>query len=182
MRTSAFVLLGIVGAAATAQAQGFNMAAAMPMLQYQSQLQSMQPMYNMMSPIQVNSPREQLAQMQQFNESSGMASFNVTGSSSSPAPKPIKIEDPSEQPAAAPAIYPQSGTYNEKVMVTISAPAPGATIYYTLDGTQPHYGSPIYKGPIKVSQSSHVVAFVVPAHGLRSASVTAQYDIHNDVR
>jgi hypothetical protein len=188
MRMTALVVLGIVGAATTAQAQ-FNMSAAMPMLQYQSQLSSMQPMYNMMSPIQVNSPLEQYAQMRAYDE--GMASSDMaTGSmgrmgftgTSARAPKPMKIEDASEQPAATPAFWPKAGSYNDNVMVTISTPTPGATIYYTLDGTQPHYGSPIYKGPIKVSQSSHLVAFVVPQHGLRSATVDAQYQIATEIR
>jgi hypothetical protein len=173
MRMTGLVVLGIVGAAAAAQAQNF--AASMPMLQYQNQLQAMQPMYQMMSPIQVSSPRGQFAQMQEYDQNMAIASLNGTGHA--PAVKPVKIEDPSEQPAASPAIWPKAGSYNDQVMVTITTPTPGATIYYTLDGTQPHYGSPVYKGPMKISQSAHLVAFVVPPHGLRSATVDAQYQI-----
>ena len=54
----------------------------------------------------------------------------------------------------APAIVPLSGTYAKSVTVTLSSPAPTATLYYTLDDTQPTPQSPRYTRPLTLTASA----------------------------
>jgi hypothetical protein len=53
--------------------------------------------------------------------------------------------------APAPSITPQSGTFQNKATVTITDAVPGATLYYTSDGSTPSTSSAVYSGPITVS-------------------------------
>lgn len=57
--------------------------------------------------------------------------------------------------ASTPAFSPAAGTYSSAQTVTISAD-PGATIYYTVDGSTPTTSSPIYTAPISVSATATV--------------------------
>jgi hypothetical protein len=168
MRTTALVLVGVI-VAGTAQAQEIRL----PMLQYGMQVQAMQPMYQMQSPIQTWSAREQLAQMRQDD------SYMPSLAPSLTRPRPVKIEDNSERMAPMPAFWPQPGSYDGTVTVTISTETPGATIYYTLDGSAPQANSARYTGPITVARSAHLVAIAVPPHGLRSPTVDGQYEIQH---
>ena len=169
MRTAALVLVGVV-AATTAQAQG-NMYA--PMAMYATQAQQMAPMFNMQSPTRSFFTQKDLPMMMQ---SDNQSMSNLMSPDS--RPEPVKVEDASERMADVPTVSPQPGSYQGTTMVTITTNVPGATIYYSLDGKLPHWGSPQYTGPIKVSHSAHLMTFVVPPHGLRSPTVDVQYEIH----
>jgi len=61
-------------------------------------------------------------------------------------------------PAPSPVISPDSGSYPAPLSVTISDSLPGATIYYTTDGTNPTNSSPVYSGPIILTTSGTVEA------------------------
>jgi len=52
----------------------------------------------------------------------------------------------------APEISPESGTYVGSVAVTLTAQA-GATIYYTLNGSDPTTASTVYSGPFNVTST-----------------------------
>lgn len=68
---------------------------------------------------------------------------------------------------ATPHIDPPTGTYHttQEVSITVSNPA-NATIHYTTDGTDPTTESPVYTGPITVSESCIVKAIgVAPYYG-----------------
>jgi gliding motility-associated-like protein len=56
--------------------------------------------------------------------------------------------------ADAPVIDTQAGYYASPITVTISSTEPGATIYYTTDGSQPSNTSAQYTGPINISTTS----------------------------
>jgi N-acetylneuraminic acid mutarotase len=75
-------------------------------------------------------------------------------------------------PAAAPAFYPASGNYQTAQTVSLSDATPGATIYYTTDGTLPTSSSAAYQSPITVS-SSQVVQAIAVAPGLPDSAVAS---------
>jgi len=170
-RITAFVLsLGLVGVS-TAHAQCF---CGLMMQSYNSQLQSMQPLYQAQSPFGVFAPRQAFAEM-----SANAREFDNTGgvtAQSHGIPR-TKIEDESERVAPTPTLSLQSGSYDGTITVTITDAVPNATIYYTLDGKAPQWDSPVYTGPITISKSVHLVAIAVPAHRLRSYLATASYEI-----
>ena len=63
---------------------------------------------------------------------------------------------------SSPIITPDSGEYTEPITVTITVPNPrDATIYYTLDGTDPTRDSTLYEGPFTISESCVLKAFAV---------------------
>lgn len=94
-----------------------------------------------------------------------------TGTSSCPLP-PMTAE-------AAPTFAPMPGTYTScPQTVTISAPDPDATIFYTTDGTTPNYTSPIYMSPITVDTTVTIRAIAASGIHLPSDVVVANYVIN----
>lgn len=63
---------------------------------------------------------------------------------------------------ATPIVTPEAGTYDEPITVTITVTNPvDATIYYTLDGTDPTRDSTLYEGPFTISESCILKTFAV---------------------
>jgi len=70
----------------------------------------------------------------------------------------------------------ESGYVSSGSQVTITA-ASGATIYYTLDGSNPTSGSAVYSGPITLTKDTTVKAYAVVS-GMRDSNVsTASYKV-----
>jgi len=68
-------------------------------------------------------------------------------------------------------ISPGNGTYTSPQQVTLSEYTPGATIYYTTDGTTPTTSSTVYTGPINVTTTEVVEAIAVaPSYGTSGVS------------
>ncbi|MGE0447616.1 MAG: chitobiase/beta-hexosaminidase C-terminal domain-containing protein, partial [Vicinamibacterales bacterium] len=61
---------------------------------------------------------------------------------------------------STPAFSPAGGTYSSPRLVTISSSA-GATIHYTVDGTQPDATSPVYTTPLHVATSRTIAAIAL---------------------
>ena len=80
-------------------------------------------------------------------------------------------------PAATPSFAPAAGTYVGTQSVTIADATPGATIYYTTNGTAPTTASSIYSGPITVSSSETVQALAAASGYGTSAVGSAAYTI-----
>ena len=76
----------------------------------------------------------------------------------------------------APTFSPAEGLYTSAQNVTISTTTSGATIYYTLDGTDPTTSSSVYSSPINVSSTTTIKAMAV-ASGNQSSIVSATYTI-----
>jgi hypothetical protein len=72
--------------------------------------------------------------------------------------------------AAPPMFAPAPGDYVASQSVTLSTPTPGATIYYTTDGSAPTTSSSVYSGPLGVSGSETIRAIAV-ASGLQNSVV-----------
>jgi len=77
---------------------------------------------------------------------------------------------------AAPVLSPNGGTYTapQTASVTVTDASPGATIYYTTDGTRPTTGSTRYTGPITVSKPEWILA-IATAPGVPPSSVAQAY-------
>jgi hypothetical protein len=76
-----------------------------------------------------------------------------------------------------PAISPAAGTYSSSVSVTLTDSVPGATIYYTTDGSTPTTSSAVYNGAIAVSSSKTVKAIAAATGYTNSATASAAYTI-----
>ena len=80
---------------------------------------------------------------------------------------------------ATPTFTPIAGTYTQAQSVTISCVTEGATIHYTIDGTEPTINSSTYSSAINVSETTTIKAFAV-ADGYDNSSVaSATYNIVN---
>ena len=81
------------------------------------------------------------------------------------------------------------GFYHDPITVTLTTPTPGATIYYSLDGTSPiqvatrgqtYVGMP-YSGPLTIDRTTCVTAVATKAHWKASPMVTSTYVYVEDV-
>jgi len=97
-----------------------------------------------------------------------------------PTASPTATSTATETPAqtvATPLISPGGGTFRRKVTVRISDATPGATIYYTLDGTDPTTASTVYfagkknKGFKLIGLGAHTVKAKAVAAGFNDSDI-----------
>ena len=75
-----------------------------------------------------------------------------------------------------PIFSPNGGTVTNGTLVTISTITPGATIYYTTDGTTPTTNSLMYPGPVPTEGSSFVLKALSVENGYSNSIIaTATY-------
>ena len=77
----------------------------------------------------------------------------------------------------APTFSPAAGTYTTAQNVTISTTTEDATIYYTVDGTDPTTESTQYTSAITVSETTTIKAIAVKADYNNSSVASATYNI-----
>ena len=82
---------------------------------------------------------------------------------------------------ATPTFSLAPGSYTNTQSVTISDITPGATIYYTTNGSTPTTSSTKYTGPISVSVTETLEAIAVATGYTNSAVATAAYTIGNPI-
>jgi hypothetical protein len=80
------------------------------------------------------------------------------------------------QRLATPTFSPVPSSYTGAQVVTITAAA-GATIYYTLDGSQPTLGSAVYSGPLNIAATTTINAMAVQSGMLTSTTAVGSYTI-----
>ena len=73
--------------------------------------------------------------------------------------------------ASSPQILPNGGTFINQVGVVITTATAGATIRYTLDGSQPSSASPIYSGPISITSTNVVINAIASKPTLDNSDV-----------
>jgi hypothetical protein len=85
---------------------------------------------------------------------------------------------------ATPAFSPGAGSYSGSQSITITCGTSGATIRYTLDGSEPSSSSAVYSGPISVSSTTTVKAKAFKSGMTQSdtASVTYTINIPDNMR
>jgi hypothetical protein len=79
---------------------------------------------------------------------------------------------------STPTFSPGAGTYGTSQSVTISDSTPGATIYYTTDGTTPTTSSAVYSIPIPISSTETIKAIAVASGYSNSSVASATYSIN----
>ena len=88
----------------------------------------------------------------------------------------------SEQPIAeAPTFSPAEGTFLVGQTVAISTTTADATVFYTLDGTDPTESSAVYSTPIEVNATTTIKAMAAASGYANSAIATATYTIHEPI-
>ena len=81
---------------------------------------------------------------------------------------------------AAPLLSPASGSYASGQQANIEESTPGASIYYTTDGSVPTGSSLLYSGPFPLTRSQTVNAVAI-IDGLSSAGASNTYTINAQV-
>lgn len=84
--------------------------------------------------------------------------------------EPVQVTKPTFDPAA--------GEYTEAQTVTIACSTPGATIHYTVDGTEPTTQSAVYGEPIAVGETTTIKAIAVKEGMTDSEIAEATYTIN----
>lgn len=94
---------------------------------------------------------------------------NYDGTGTVTPPDPDRVEDP--------AFSPMAGTYTNSVNVKLSCSTTGASIYYTLDGTEPSVNNTLYTTDgINLTETTTIKA-VAYLDGMYSTTTTATYVI-----
>ena len=82
-------------------------------------------------------------------------------------------------PAATPVITPATGSFTSAQMVSMTDTTSGASIFYTLDGTQPTASSTPYTVPFNVSSTTTVMAIATATNFSTSATATSVITIQS---
>ena len=82
-----------------------------------------------------------------------------------------------QETVATPTFTPEAGTYSEAISVTISCATDGATIYYTIDGSNPMEDGSVYTSAINITETTTVKAFAMKEGYLNSGVASATYTI-----
>jgi hypothetical protein len=84
-----------------------------------------------------------------------------------------------ESKAAAPVFGPAAGSYSAGVQVTITSATPGASIFYTTDGSTPTSGSTLYSGVVTVTETTTFNAIAINTGFVPSTVSSAAYTIQD---
>ena len=79
---------------------------------------------------------------------------------------------------ATPVFSPAPGTYRSAQNVTLADTTPGATIYYTTDGSTPTTSSTVYSGPVAISATTTINAIAAASGFTNSAEASGTYAIN----
>jgi formylglycine-generating enzyme len=90
-----------------------------------------------------------------------------------------KLTEPKKQ-VATPVISPEGGIYTEPQEVTITSQTEGATIRYTLDGSDPSESSAVYSSPVQISTTTTLKAKGFRSGWTPSEIASSIYNISTD--
>jgi beta-glucanase (GH16 family) len=104
---------------------------------------------------------------------SGSLMCGCGGNAGTAVPTPAPDPSPSSGPQTSPPLFFTANAQNGAVIVTLEPAAPGATVYYTTDGSLPTTASQIYEAPFLVASNLTVNAMAV-ANGGTPSKVNSQ--------
>jgi hypothetical protein len=87
----------------------------------------------------------------------------------------VNVIDPNLETVATPTASPEAGNFNEAQTVTLSCTTDGATIYYTIDGSNPTITSTLYSSAISIEVTTTVKAIAFKENMNDSGILTAVY-------
>jgi sugar lactone lactonase YvrE len=112
-------------------------------------------------------------------DSDGQIAFDTAGNMYfTDGPARIRKVALALQTAATPTFSPVAGTYTAAQSVSISDTTPGATVYYTTDGSTPTSTSTAYTAPIAVGSSETIKSIAMEVGYYPSAIASAAYTIN----
>lgn len=116
-----------------------------------------------------------------YNNSNSI--FSCYAATSTQQPVYIFIEKSGDTPqptqVATPTFNPAQGEYTEAQNVTITCATQGATIHYTVDGTDPTAESPVYTEAISVGETMTIKAIAMKEGMTNSEIASATYTINS---
>ena len=74
---------------------------------------------------------------------------------------PTFAMNPGYRPIQPVTILPEANVFVDKLQLELACATPGVEIHYTLDGTDPKPDSPVYTGPVAVTQTCQVRAIAI---------------------
>jgi LysM repeat protein len=80
-----------------------------------------------------------------------------------------------QQLASDPVLSPGAESFSSSLTVSMTDATPGATIYYTLDGSTPSVSSPVYTTPIVITATTTIQAMASAPGYLQSAITSGTY-------
>lgn len=105
-------------------------------------------------------------------------SGDATFSSSISSPESLAIVPITLPQTATPSFSVPQGTYTSAQTVALSDATPGATIYYTTDGSTPTTNSAVYSAPLTISSTETLNTIALANGYTQSAVATAVYTIN----
>lgn len=84
---------------------------------------------------------------------------------------------PRQPTTATPVTIPAGGSFTESVAVTLTTPMAEATVYYTLDGSEPTTNSTVYSQVLVLNESRTVSARAFARDHKPSKTVKARYEV-----
>ncbi len=117
-----------------------------------------------------------------FNSASNQMRFRYYKETTYASQQPVQLYKkndgaPVTPTVSTPTFSPAAGTYLEPQQVSIQCATVGATIRYTLDGTNPTVNSSLYSAPLTISETTTVKAIAMKAGMQNSGVATATYTI-----
>jgi Chitobiase/beta-hexosaminidase C-terminal domain/FG-GAP-like repeat len=124
----------------------------------------------------VDTSRSRSSVLNTFSVTACLLTLVIAGCSSNTSSNVGGQTQPSPAAAPMPTFTPGSGTtFTSALSVSLADSAPGATIYYTTDGTTPTTSSSVYSGPLTIDATTTVKALAIASGNSQSQVVTATY-------
>jgi hypothetical protein len=112
-----------------------------------------------------------------YNSNSNDKRFRYYKGGSQKSIQLYKYNGPVIETVAMPTFSPVAGEVESGTTITISTTTDGASIYYTLDGTEPTTSSTLYSAPIEITADVTIKAIAVK-DGMNNSSVaSAEYTV-----